>query len=458
MNTLKHLSVFSLVMITVVAVDSLRALPIGAQYGFSIIFYYLIAALTFFIPVAMVAAELASGWPEEGGIYVWVREAFGKKVGFFTVWLQWFYNICWYPTIMSLVAATIAYCIDPKLVDDKIYMLATIFTLFWLATLINFGGMKISSILMNVSAIIGTIVPILFIVALGVTWIMMGKPIQMEISVKTFFPDLSSINNLVLLTGVIFGLLGMENAAAHAREVDNPQKNYPRAMLWSTGIILFTLIFGSLVIAIVIPQPQLNIISGLLQAYEIFFTKFHISWFMPILAVLIVLGAIGGVNAWMLSPSKGLLMASRDGCLPAFLCRTNAKGVPTTILLVQACIFTVLCSFFLLLPTVSSGYWALSVITSILSLIVYVPMFLAVICLRYKYPEVKRVYKIPGGIKGVWLVSLLGLSSSLFTIFIGFFPPSQINVGNVLNYEVLIISSVIISCLVPWVIFKLNKA
>ena len=97
----KTLSVTSLVMINVIAIDSLRTLPMGAEYGFSLVFYYLLAAITFFMPVALVAAELATGWPETGGVYVWVREAFGKKIGFITIWLQWFYNICWYPTIMA---------------------------------------------------------------------------------------------------------------------------------------------------------------------------------------------------------------------------------------------------------------------------------------------------------------------------------------------------------------------
>jgi amino acid transporter len=456
-SPVKQLSVFSLVMITVVAVDSLRALPFGAQYGFSIIFYYIIAALAFFIPVAMVAAELATGWPEQGGIYIWVREAFGKKTGFFTVWLQWFYNICWYPTIMTLIAATLAYCFNPKLADDKIFMLTTILSLYWMVTFINFFGMKVSAVLINLAAVLGTIIPIIMIIGLAIVWIVMGKPIQMQVSVSHFFPSLTSINNLVLLTGVVFGLLGMENAAAHAKEVKNPQRDYPRAMLWSTCIILFTLVFGSLAIATIIPQDKLNIITGLLQAYEMFFAKFHLSWFMPVLAMLVVLGALGGLNAWLLSPSKGLLMASRDGCLPEVLCRTNSRGVPTNILIAQGILFTALCSIFLLLPTVSSSYWALSVITSILSLIVYIPMFLAAICLRYKYPHVKRSYRVPGGNTGMWIACLSGLISCVFTMFIGFFPPSQINVGNTLIYEIIIITGVVMSCILPLIVYKFSN-
>ena len=106
--------------------------------GFSLVFYYLLAAVMFFLPVALVSAELATGWPETGGVYIWVREAFGKKIGFMTIWLQWFYNICWYPTIMSFIAATIAYCINPDLVNNKYYMLSVITVFFWGSTIVNF--------------------------------------------------------------------------------------------------------------------------------------------------------------------------------------------------------------------------------------------------------------------------------------------------------------------------------
>ena len=113
MSIKKPLSVLSLVAINVIAIDSLRTLPFSAEYGFSAVFYYLLAAITFFLPVSLVSAELATAWSETGGVYVWVREAFGKKIGFLTIWLQWFYNIVWYPTIMSVIAVTIAYTINP---------------------------------------------------------------------------------------------------------------------------------------------------------------------------------------------------------------------------------------------------------------------------------------------------------------------------------------------------------
>lgn len=450
------LSVFGLVMINVIAIDSLRTLPMGAEYGFSLVFYYLVAALMFFLPVALVSAELATGWPETGGIYIWVREAFGKKIGFMTIWLQWFYNICWYPTIMSFIAATIAYCINPDLINNKYYMLSVITVFFWASTIINFFGMGATSLLSSVCAILGTLVPMALIIILGATWMFTGHPISIDMSWHSFFPDLSDINNLVLLTGLLYGLVGMEMSASHAREVKNPQRDYPIATLWSGIIILGTLILSSLAIALVVPQFQLNIISGLLQAFEIFFKAFHMEWFLPILALLIVCSAVGGVNAWILGPTKGLLMASRDGSLPGHFSETNSHGVPVRLLLMQGVIFTILCSVFLLMPTVSSSFWVLTAITSILSLMVYVAMFAAALRLRYKHHHVERAFVIPGGKIGIWIVCLMGMISCIFTIIIGFLPPSQIAVGNVVTYECIIASGVLLGCLLPLGIYKLN--
>lgn len=448
----KTLSVFSLVMINVIAIDSLRSLPLSAEYGASLIFYYVIAAFAFFLPTAFVSAELATGWPETGGIYVWVREAFGPKWGFMTIWLQWFYNICWYPTIMALVAATIAYVINPNLIHSKAYMLQVIMILFWGATIVNCLGMRASGILSAVGAIIGTLAPIGFIIILAAVWLFKGNPTAIHFTWHDIMPNLSNWHTLTLLTAMLYGLVGMEMSAAHANEVKNPQRDYPLAMVWSTVIILITMILGSLAVAIVVPAKSLNIVAGLLQAFDLFFKQFHMEFLMPVLATLIVVGALAGVAAWILSPAKGLMVASKDGSLPKALAKPGIGGAPTRILLLQGLIFTALCSVFLLMPSVSSSFWVLTDITAILSLIVYVAMFLACITLRFKYPDVKRSFKIPGGKFGLWLFCLLGLASCLFTIVVGFIPPSQVSVGNITQYELILVIGVVVGCLAPFII------
>lgn len=456
-NIKKPLSILSLVAINVIAIDSLRGLPFSAEYGFSAVFYYLLAAITFFIPVSLVSAELATGWPETGGLYVWVREAFGKEIGFFTIWLQWFYNIAWYPTIMSFIAVSIAYMINPALSYDKFYMLCVVMIIFWGCTWVNCLGMRIASWVSNFSAVVGTILPMLLIVILGAMWIISGKSIDVIFSAKTFFPKLNNMDNLVLFITILFSLVGMEMSASHACEVQNPQRDYPRAVYYSILIILFTLILGSLAISIVVPAEKLNIVSGLLQAFELFFTQFHMMWFMPILAIMLIFGAIGGAAAWMLGPSKGMLMACHDGSLPKHLGKISKHNTPIRILLWQGIIFTVLCSAFIIMPSVSSAFWVLSDVTAILALLVYVAMFPAAIILRYKFPDKMRAFKIPGGKIGLWFTCLLGLLTSIAGVIIGFFPPSQIPVGNLMTYEIIISVGVMVGCVIPFLFIAMTR-
>jgi putative glutamate/gamma-aminobutyrate antiporter len=457
MSIKKPLTILSLVAINVIAIDSLRGLPFSAEYGFSAVFYYLLAAITFFIPVSLVSAELATAWPETGGLYVWVREAFGNEIGFFTIWLQWFYNIAWYPTIMSFIAVSLSYMINPALSHSKLYMLSVVMIVFWGCTWINCMGMRFSSWVSNFSAIIGTIIPMFLIVILGVVWITNGNTIFTVFSTKAFFPNLSHMNNLVLFITILFSLVGMEMSASHAREVENPQRDYPRAVYYSILIIMATLILGSLAISIVVPAHKLNIVSGLLQAFELFFQKFHMMWFMPILAIMLILGAMGGAAAWMLGPSKGMLAACRDGSLPKSLGKISKNNTPVRILLLQGMIFTVMCSAFILMPSVSSAFWVLSDVTAVLALLVYVVMFPAAIILRYKFPNKARAFTIPGGKLGLWVTCLLGLLTSLAGVVIGFFPPSQIPVGNLMTYEIIISVGVIVGCLLPFLFIVFTK-
>jgi putative glutamate/gamma-aminobutyrate antiporter len=453
------LSVFSLVMINIIAVDNLRSLPISAQYGFSLVFFYIVSALVFFIPSALVSAELATGWPNTGGVYIWVREAFGKRWGFLVIWLQWIYNVVWYPTILAFLAGIIAYLIPnhPHLADSKIYMLAVILSVFWLATIVNIFGMKASSFMSTLGTLGGTIVPMLFIAGLGIAWFVTKKTVQIKFSWASFLPDVTHYNNLAFLTGVLFGLMGMEMSAVHAEEVINPQRDYPRALLYSTTIILGSLILASLAIAIVVPHAKISLVTGLIQAFGIFFKEFHMTLLLPVIGIAIVIGTLGSISAWVIGPTKGLLVASHDGSLPPFFQKVNSVGVPVALLFTQAIIVTILSGVFLLMPTVNSSYWLLSVLTSQLALIFYIVLFAAAIKLRYTKPDQQRDFTIPGGKAGIWLVSGMGIVACVAVISFGFFPPPDVQIGNIYFYEGFLVLGILIFCLIPFTIYWLRK-
>lgn len=448
----KVLSVFSLVMINVIAVDSLRTLPMSAKLGYSLISYYLLAAIAFFIPIALVAAELATAYPNTGGLYIWVREAFGRRAGFITIWLQWIYNVVWYPTILAFIAATLAYIFAPALANDKFYLLFTVLGLFWLFTLLNCFGMRLSSLVSIIGAIFGTILPMLGIIFLGVSWYWLGHPVA---NVDTsFLPDFSSFGNLALFSAVLFGLIGMEMSAVHAEEVKNPQHDYPRAILYSILIIFLTLVFSSLAIVMVVPNQELSVVSGLIDAFAIFFKTYHMPWMTYVVAILIIIGGLSCVSAWIIGPTKGLLIAARDGSLPACLGKVNRYGAPVSILVLQGLIFTLLSSVFLLFDSINAAYWLLSDLCAQMALLVYVFMFAAAIKLRYSQPNQVGSYRIPGGKKMVCLIASIGMACCVTAMLIGFVPPTQIPVGNTVFFELFLFGGLFLFIALPWIVSK----
>lgn len=448
----KALSVFSLVMINVIAVDSLRSLPISAEYGLSLVFYYIAGALFFMIPSALAAADMSTGWPQNGGIYVWVREAFGKKAAFMVAWILWLYNIIWFPTILSFLASTLFFIIDPSLATDKSMIFVAIVIMFWLATLSNCFGMKVSGVISTLGSIFGTLLPMILIIILAVGWVMAGKPIAINLTWHDAMPDLSSLDNLAILSGMLFGLVGMEMSAIHAQDVENPKKDYPRALFYSTILILTCSILGSLAVAMVIPQDKINLSSAVITSFSIFFESYKMSWMMPIIMVCIILGGFAGVSAWIIGPSKCIRQASEDGTAPAFLAKSNRNGAPIAILLVQGILFTALATLFLYFPGFNASYWLLTAMTAQLSVIFYLFLFAALIKLKISQPDVPRGYSIPGGTAGAVVVGGVGIITCLFVLVLGFFPPSQINIMSKTAYESILIGGIALVCIVPLLI------
>jgi putative glutamate/gamma-aminobutyrate antiporter len=453
----RTVSVFTLAMINVAAIGSVKNWPVTAEYGFASIFYFLLAAMIFFLPISLVAAELATGWPKSGGVFAWVKEAFGHRTGFLAIWLLWIENAFWYPTILSFIAATIAYIFNPALSNNTMYTLSVILISFWAATIVNLYGMKISGMISSLGVVFGTFIPGGLIIFLGLIWFFTGRPIEINVSWDSFIPNMSSADQMVFFTGVLLSLCGMEMSAVHARDVRHPQKDFPRAILLSAILIIGMSILGVLSIASVIPQKQISLVAGSMQAFSYFVNAYGLKWTTPFIAGLIAAGAFGALSTWVIGPTKGLLAAARSGDLPPFFRGVNKRGMPTRLLIVQAIFVSFLSLIFVFMPTVSSAFWILSAIVAQLYLLMYILLFAAAIKLRYKKPHVERPYKIPGGKFGIWIISGVGVLSSVFALIIGFFPPSQIETGNVIFYVWFLILGMIIACFAPSIILLFQK-
>ena len=443
LTRLPKIRLFALVMLITGSIDSIRNLPVSALFGSELIFYFLLGALIFLIPVALVSAELSSSFAAaEGGIYGWVRLAFGDNTGFFAIWLQWINTMVWYPTILSFIAATAAFLVNPALASNKWYLLSVILSTFWLMTFINLRGLKTSANFASFCAMTGMLIPMACIIALAIAWWMSGHPLQIQLDWQHVLPHLHESKSWSSLTAIMTSYLGMELAAVHVNDVEHPRRTFPLGLLISVMLIMATMIMGSLAIAFVLPHDKINLVEGVMQTFQHFLESYHLSALLPVVAIMLLLGSLGGMINWIISPAKGLALAAKHQFLPASLAHENEHGVPSRVLILQAMLVSLFTMSYFLYPHVNTAYWLLTDLSTELYMLMYVLMFLAGLRLRYKFANIERPFEIPGKKLGIWLTCGLGLLGCILTIIVGFVAPDNLPVNAGWSYSTLFAISI----------------
>lgn len=457
------LGVGTLMIMNIVAVVSLRGLPAEAVYGMSSAFYYLFAALVFLIPVSLVAAELASLFPyQQGGMFRWIGEAFGSKLGFLGIWLQWVESTIWFPTVLTFGAVSLAFIgmdhvADSHLAANKFYTIAVVLAIYWLATLISLKGLGWVGKISKIGGMVGTIIPAALLVVCGVVYLAMGGHSQMNFH-GDFFPDLSNFDNVVLAASIFLFYAGMEMSGVHVRDIKNPTVNYPKAVFGGALVTVLIFVLGTYALGMIIPAKDINLVQSLLVGFDNYFQVFHMNWFTPVIAIALAFGVLAGVLTWVAGPSKGIFSVGQAGYLPPFFQKTNKSGVQKNILLIQGGAVTLLSLLFVVMPSVESFYQILSQLTVVLYLIAYLLMFAAVIYLRYSMKDAKRPFRI--GSKGnllLWIVAGVGFLGSMLAFVLSFFPPDQIAMGSNTVWFAVLFGGVALFVILPFVILAFRK-
>ena len=454
----EKISSFALILLITGAIDSIRNLPGTALFGSTLIFFFIFSALLFLIPVALISAELSAAWSEdEGGVYSWVKHAFGPNWAFLAIWLQWINTMVWYPTILSFIAGALAYLVDPELAQNKFFLITVILSTFWSLTFVGLSGIRTSATFASFCTLVGMILPMALMIGLGIFWIVGHHPLAIDLSWSNLIPQWNNSQSWVSLTAIMTSFLGMELAAVHVRNVRNPQKNFPRAMFISVLLIMLTMMLGSLAIAFVLPKNEISLVGGVMQAITKFFEAYHLTAWMPLIILLLLLGSLGGMINWIISPAKGLLLAADNGFLPHWLYKLNRHGVASRILIMQALLVTLLCSAFLMLPSINGIYWFFQALSTELYMLMYVLMFIAACRLKIQYPLRARPFRVPGGNIGYYLACAAGLVGCGITLIIGFIPPdTTLNIGEFSRYQTIFLAG-ILAMLLPAGLFYMHK-
>src|SRR6516164_11618175 len=452
-RTPKVISWTALALMTVGSVGYLGSAPALSVFGLASVFLYVLPAFVFLLPVSLVAAELASGWP--GGVYNWVEAGVSPPMGLLAVWCEFAQTIFYYPALLAYVAGTLAYVIDPALAGNGVYNAVVIIVLFWGGVLVSSRGVTLVAELSSSGTLIGTLIPGAILVGLGVTYLAQGNHSAAPMTTSHLLPAWTGLGSIVLVVNSFFTYAGVEVNAVHVDELRNPGREYPRSIFLAMALVLAVFIGPTLAIAWVIPAGQISFTAGVMQAFDNLFTHFGVGFGVPLIAIALAVGALAGMLAWLDGPSEGLLRIGREqGFLPPYFQRVNRQGIEVRIIAAQGVVITLIALLYAFIPSVSHAYWIFTAMATQVYMIMYVLMFIAATRLRRSQPDHPRGYRAPA----LGLLCLLGAVSSVAALVIGFIPPAQFGHLNPLAYAGLILAGILaIGILPPLLMDRLRK-
>jgi glutamate:GABA antiporter len=443
----RGLKLRDLILFNLVAVLGLRHLGTTAKFGPGSLLMWLIAAIFFFIPQGLAVIELSSRFPKEGGIYFWTKSALGEGHGFLCGWCYWINNVLYYPNLL-ISAAVIATFIFGKgesgLSDNWGYVLPVTLGVLWVAVFMNIVGLGTGKWLQNAGGV-GTYIPGLILILLGVYGSMTTPPAN-EFSVATLKPDLNNLPALNLLASIAFAFAGLELASTMGDEVENPGRNLPRAIFISAPFIAVVYIIGTAAVLWRLPNKDVNVVSGFLQAIKAGADKVSptLGWVAPLCAALYSVGNLGSVGAWLVGPARVAFVIGLDRYFPKAFGAVHPRWhTPYVAILVQATLGTI----FLLLSVLGKGtnvenvYLILLDTQILIYFIPYLYLFIVFLIHRGRGENARDVVLAPGGSIGGWLTGLSGMIVTLFAMIIATIPPPDM--GNSLLFRLKVIGGAV---------------
>ena len=449
-------------------VMTVYAYPNFASSGLHLIFFLILGGIFWFLPVALVAAEMATvkGW-EDGGIYAWVGNTLGKRWGFAALFYQWFQITVGFVTMAFFVLAAISYIVGwDALYNNPLVMFIGVAIIVWALTLTQLGGTKLTARIAKIGFFGGVLIPAVVLLVGLVAYLATGGVSQLHFDAGGIVPDFTKVSTLVIFASFILAFAGVEASASHVNELKNPGKIYPMVMivLCILTIVLDTL--GGLAVAITMTEAQLdaNLSTGVVVAFaNIFDAHFHCGWLVYVIAFLLAAGVLAEISSWIVGPSRALLETANEGIIPRSFAKTNKHGVSVKTVVVQGVIVTiwdaVLCGSMALAGGSGSSISYLTAVglTVVIYLVGYVLFFLAYFKLVFKGKGHARVFQIFGGTAGKCIVAGLGLILPVFTLIVSFFPPRQLDASSGTVYVITLLICWVISVAIPFVIYGLRK-
>lgn len=460
----KKISILSLTMLNVTAIVSLSSIAFMATIGLQSVFFYIIAAITFLVPTALICAELSSMITKNnGGVFSWVKAGLGEKAGVLAMWLEWFNNVVGFPSSVTALIATLSYVGFREFTENA----QTSFD-FWLvmvatfigASLFNFLPLRRVVILNIIGAIFGMMLPGVLLMT-GAMYFMLSGQSHLEYhGVSDIIPVLS-LATYALLVKTLSSYSGIQSVAFHMTNIDNPQKNIPRSILLATVLIVSLTIFATLALMIVVPVKDVNVLNGLIQGISAVLNIIGLGDMKPIIAIMVTIGMLAALSTWILGPARGMQTAAEQEFFPKVMAGKNKSGMPVNMLVIQIIIVVFLSLTFLVMPSIYAAFALLVAITAQFTVVMWIMVFAAAIRLRFTKPDAHRVFYV-GKRNSNWLLvsmSCVAMFMCVLGFILGLFPPNFSHVKNVFQYTMILATADVVIIAIPliWIWFHRKK-
>jgi glutamate:GABA antiporter len=438
-----------LVLFYVASGLSLRWIATAAAVGPSAIAIWLTALLGFFVPLAACVLDLSSRYPEEGGLYVWTREAFGPFSAFISAWTYWMSNLPYFPSILFFAAGSLV-CVGGfmrPLAESPLYFLAFTVAMLAVITLLNVVGLDVGKWLNNVGAI-GSMVPAAGLILLGlISYFKFGSATHFALSAMVPRPGMK---NLIFLSTIFFAFGGCEAGSFMGDEIREPRRVIPRSLLLAGCILAVGYIAGTTSMLVALPTDRISGLGGFMMAVEQLAQRLGLGALVAPIGLLVAVSSVGAASAYLSSTARLPFVAGVHNYLPAVFGKIHPRFRTPHVAIISYGVAGI--AFGLLGQAGTNIYGAYDMLVAMGVITYFIPyLFLFASAIRLqREPRPQESYRLPGGGRTVIGLASVGLASTACTIVLSLFPaeddvhPTQTLVKIVVMTLVLLVAGIAI--------------
>jgi amino acid transporter len=414
-----------LVMFYVVTGISLRWIATAASAGASSIVVWMCAWLLFYLPLALSVVELSSRYPQEGGLYIWSKRAFGDFSGFMSGWTYWTSNLSYFPSVLYFTASNALFVVGTRgahLASSKTYYICFAIGALAFITVLNTVGLNRGKWLHNIASF-GMWMPVAILIVMGLyVWNHYGSATSFD--APHLMPRLG-VKEMLVWASITFALCGCETGSIMGDEIKNPRRTLPRALLLAGFIVTVSYIGGTVAVLLALPSNEVNDLQGIMQAVSKTATRLGWLGLIPVSAALIAISNLGAASGFLAAVGRVPFVAGIDRFLPAAFGSLHPKwGTPHISLIAQALVASVVIFLGQAGTSVKGAYDVLVSISIISAFVPYLYVFASMFKIQGEEAPADG-FRIPGGRLAGRFVASVGFATTLLTIVVSLIPSAD---------------------------------